>query len=122
MGLSIQLVDTTLTADMKRQAKAHGKRKKGEPVSDIVDYRLEDGELEAVLTAVGRDVLPTLARIDPYDDTEFDHYFCELALAETDRIVGQSLPAPERTFLSELRRMFQQALAQPAYIVRFIGD
>ncbi|MFJ2862442.1 hypothetical protein [Kitasatospora sp. NPDC087314] len=123
MGLSIQLVNTTLTAEMERQAKGKGKGKKGQSaVSDIVSYLLEDGEFEAVLTTVGRDALPTLARIDPYDDTEFDHYFCELALAELDRVAGRPLSVAENSFLSELRLMFQQALSEPAYIVRFIGD
>jgi hypothetical protein len=121
MGLSVQLVDTTLTATMDRQAK--GKPRKGQAaVSDIVSCLWEDREIEAVLASAGRDTLPALARIDPYADTEFDHYFCELALAEVNRIAEQPLPANEKSFLAELRPMLQQALAEPTYIVRFIGD
>ncbi|MFJ8476172.1 hypothetical protein [Kitasatospora sp. NPDC094011] len=121
MGISIQLVNTTLTADMNRQAKQ--KRKTGRStVSDIVSFLLEDGELEAVLTTVGRETLPTLARVDPYRDCEFDHYFCGLAVNELDRIAGRPLPADQRDFLSELRSLLQQALAEPAFSIRFIGD
>ncbi|MFJ9605157.1 hypothetical protein ACIRS1_02220 [Kitasatospora sp. NPDC101176] len=123
MGLSIQLVDTRLTGGTGRRAKAKGGRKAGRAVvSDIVDHLPEDGELRAVLAAAGRDTVPTMARVDPYDDTEFDHYFCELALAELDRVSGLPLPAPEREFVNELGALFRRALAEPAYAVRFVGD
>ncbi|MER6302962.1 hypothetical protein ABT247_25875 [Kitasatospora sp. NPDC001539] len=121
MGLSIQLVDTTLTADTNHQARQ--KRRSGRrAVSDIVAFLLEDGELAAAITAVGRDALPTLARVDPYRDSEFDHYFCALALAELDRTAGHPASAAQRDFLDELRALLRRALAEPAYIVRFIGD
>ncbi|WP_033348696.1 hypothetical protein [Kitasatospora aureofaciens] len=121
MGLSIQLVDTTLTAAMNREAK-HRRKAGRSAVSDIVSFLLEDGELEAALAAVGREALPTLARVDPYGDSEFDHYFCELALTELDRIAERPAPAGQRDFLDELRALFQRAIAEPTYIVRFIGD
>ncbi|WP_395293701.1 hypothetical protein ACF9IK_08880 [Kitasatospora hibisci] len=111
-------MDTALTVEMNRQAK-----KNGQPVvSDVVAYLLEDGEVDSALSVVGRESLPTLARIDRYADTEFDHYFCELALAELDRIAARDLPAATVSFLSELSRLLQQALDHPGYIVRFIGD
>ncbi|MEU9073324.1 hypothetical protein [Kitasatospora sp. NPDC048538] len=123
MGLSIQLVDTRLTGGTARRAKAKGgRRARRHVVSDIVDHLPEDGELAAVLAAAGRDAVPTLARVDPYDDTEFDHYFCELALAELDRVAGLPLAAAEMAFVRELRALIRRALAEPAYVVRFIGD
>ncbi|POX48612.1 hypothetical protein C3489_26815 [Streptomyces sp. Ru71] len=118
MGFTIELV--RYAPAQAKAAKAGRKRHREE----VLDLLIEDGEIARLVDRQGRDRLPTTARLDPYADHVFDAYWCELLLADLDRVDAGDLTPSEATVLETLGAWARRCVAAPEgdHRIRFTGD
>ncbi|MEV7603563.1 hypothetical protein AB0O91_39960 [Kitasatospora sp. NPDC089797] len=87
-----------------------------------MERHVEDGELRSAVERIGRDRLPILADLDPYQDHRFQGESVRRLVQELEAVSFGALEPDERTVLRLLLTWGRRCRAEPDLRIGFTGD